>query len=133
MANWFIWYTISICNCCQVILLTGLSKLMINIYVGLADVDVGGVQLERPANKLDLDTYLSKNERFMYFIYDRREIQTISSRIGLSPRDVRAELKKRGYQLISNDHGLMVWKKVRIRPLCWLAMIAVLGYLGLDI
>ncbi len=89
--------------------------------------------MERPANKLDLDTYLSRNERFMYFIYDRREVQTIASRIGLSPRDVRAELRKRGYQLTSNDHGLMVWKKARIQQLCWFAMIVALGYLGQDI
>jgi hypothetical protein len=66
---------------------------------------------------LDLDTYLSKNERFMSFIYNRREIQSIANRIGLSPGDVRAELKKRGYKLKNNGHGLMVWMKAKASAL----------------
>ena len=73
----------------------------------------GGIKLDQISGKLDLDTYLSKNERFVSFIYNRREIQSIANKIGLSPGDVRAELKKRGYKLTNNGHGLMVWMRIK--------------------
>jgi hypothetical protein len=83
----------------------------------IANMLRGGIKLDQISGKLDLDTYLSKNERFMSFIYNRREIQSIANRIGLSPGDVRAELKKRGYKLTNNGHGLMVWMKAKASAL----------------
>jgi hypothetical protein len=60
----------------------------------------------------DLGIYLSKNGRFKSFIYDRKEIQSIASNLGLAPDYVRAELRKLGYCLIMNNHGRMVWKRM---------------------
>ena len=60
---------------------------------------------------VDLDTYISKNGRFKFFVYDRREIQTIANNLGLKTDLVRTELKKMGYYLIKTNNGQMVWKR----------------------
>jgi hypothetical protein len=58
----------------------------------------------------DLEIYLSKNGKFRFSIYDHREIQCIADRLGLSPEQIRSELKRRGYELINDGHGRKVWK-----------------------
>jgi hypothetical protein len=58
-----------------------------------------------------LVTYLSKNTRFKFFVYDRREIRTIADYLGFKTDQVRTELRKLGYCLIKNDNGRMVWKR----------------------
>jgi len=58
----------------------------------------------------DLEIYLSNNGKFRFSIYDHREIQYLADCLGLSPEQIRSELKRRGYKLISNGHGRMVWK-----------------------
>ncbi len=60
---------------------------------------------------VDINTYLSKNSRFKFFIYDRREIRTIADNLGFKTDRVRIELRKLGYCLIKNDNGRMVWKR----------------------
>ena len=60
---------------------------------------------------VDINTYLSKNSRFKFFIYDRREIRTIADILGFKTDRVRIELRKLGYCLIKNDNGRMVWKR----------------------
>jgi hypothetical protein len=60
---------------------------------------------------VDLDTYISKNSRFKSFVYDRREIRTISDNLGFKTDRVRTELRKLGYCLIKNNNGRMVWKR----------------------
>ena len=60
---------------------------------------------------VDLDTYISKNGRFKFFVYDRREIHTIANNLGLKTDLVRTELKKLGYNLIKTNNGQMVWKR----------------------
>jgi hypothetical protein len=60
---------------------------------------------------LDVDTYISKNSRFKFLVYDRREIQTIANNLGLKTDRVRMELKKLGYYLIENNNGRKVWKR----------------------
>lgn len=60
---------------------------------------------------VDLDTYISKNSRFKFFVYDRREIRTIADNLGLKTDRVRTELRKIGYCLIRNKNGRMVWKR----------------------
>jgi hypothetical protein len=60
---------------------------------------------------VDLITYLSKNSRFKFFVYDRREIRTIADNLGFETDHVRTELRKLGYCLIKNNNGRMVWKR----------------------
>jgi hypothetical protein len=60
---------------------------------------------------VDLDTYISKNSRFKFFVYDRREIRTIADNLGFKTDRVRTELRKLGYSLIKNDNGRMVWRR----------------------
>jgi hypothetical protein len=60
---------------------------------------------------VDLVTYISKNCRFKFFVYDRREIQTIANNLGLKKDRVRTELRKLGYYLIENNNGRKVWKR----------------------
>jgi len=62
-------------------------------------------------HSVDLNTYLLKNSRFKFFVYDRREIQTIADNLGFKNDKVRSELRKLGYCLTKNNNGLMVWKK----------------------
>ena len=60
---------------------------------------------------VDVDTYISKNSRFKFLVYDRREIQTIAKNLGLKTDRVRTELRRLGYYLIENNNGRMVWKR----------------------
>jgi hypothetical protein len=62
-------------------------------------------------HSVDLNTYLSKNSRFKFSVYDRREIRTIAYYLGLETDRLRSELRKLGYCLIKDDNGLMVWKR----------------------
>jgi hypothetical protein len=60
---------------------------------------------------VDLKTYLSKNSRFKFFVYDHREIRTIADNLGFKTDRLRNELRKLGYCLIKNNNGRMVWKR----------------------
>lgn len=60
---------------------------------------------------VNLDTYISRNNRFKFFVYDSREIRTIADHLGLNTDRVRTELRKLGYCLSKNDNGRMVWKR----------------------
>ena len=60
---------------------------------------------------IDLDTYISKNSRFKFFVYDRREIRAIADNLGFKTDRVRTELRKLGYCLITNNNGRIVWKR----------------------
>jgi len=44
-------------------------------------------------------------------ILDRGELKRVARACGLSPQETRSELKKLGFVLTKNDHGLMIWKK----------------------
>jgi hypothetical protein len=58
----------------------------------------------------NLEIYLSNSSHFRSCIYDRREVQCIAVRFGLSPERIRCELRRLGYQLTNNGHGRMIWK-----------------------
>ncbi len=60
---------------------------------------------------VNLDTYISRNSRFKFFVYDRREIRTIADNLGFKTDRVRIELRKLGYCLIRNNNGQMVWRR----------------------
>jgi hypothetical protein len=62
-------------------------------------------------HSVDLSTYLSKNSRFKFFVYDRREMRTIADILGFKTDRVRTELRKLGYCLIKNANGRLVWKR----------------------
>lgn len=63
---------------------------------------------------VDIKTYLSKNKRFKSFVYDHREIRNIANNLGCKTDQVRAELRKLGYSLITDSNGRMVWKRDRL-------------------
>jgi hypothetical protein len=65
-------------------------------------------------HSVDLNTFLSKNSRFKFSVYDRREIRTIAYYLGFETDRLRSELRKLGYCLIKNDNGLMVWKRDKV-------------------
>ncbi len=44
-------------------------------------------------------------------ILDRGELKRVARACGLSPDDARSELKRLGFTLTKNTHGLPVWKK----------------------
>ena len=44
-------------------------------------------------------------------ILDRGELKRVARACGLSPEDARSELKRLGFTLTKNIHGLAVWKK----------------------
>ncbi len=44
-------------------------------------------------------------------ILDRGELKRVAHACGLSPQEARSELKKLGFILTRNHHGLMIWKK----------------------
>ncbi len=44
-------------------------------------------------------------------IFDRGELKRVARACGLSPEDARSELKKLGFTLTKNIHGLGVWVK----------------------
>ncbi len=64
----------------------------------------------------DLDSYILRNSRFKFFIFDRREIRTIADNLEFKTGRVRTELRKLGYRLIKNSHGQMVWKRECLLP-----------------
>ena len=79
----------------------------------------------------DLEIYLSNNGKFRFSIYDHREIQCLADRLGLSPEQIRSELKRRGYKLINNGHGRKVWKSKEGELMNYTKKIASLeGYLS---
>ncbi|RQW81472.1 MAG: hypothetical protein EHM14_00910 [Methanothrix sp.] len=43
-------------------------------------------------------------------ILDRGELKRVAEACGLSPQEARSELKKLGFILTKNNHGLTVWK-----------------------
>jgi hypothetical protein len=60
---------------------------------------------------VDLDTYILKNNRFKFFVYDSREIRTMADNLRFKTGRVRIELRKLGYCLIKSNNGRMVWKR----------------------
>ncbi|NMC11175.1 MAG: hypothetical protein GYA39_09460 [Methanothrix sp.] len=44
-------------------------------------------------------------------ILDRGELKRVAQACGLSPQEARSELKRLGFTLTKNHHGLRIWKK----------------------
>ena len=58
-----------------------------------------------------LEEYISKYESRQIQFYDRSEIGRIAKRIGVDRDSVRSVLRRRGYKLTANAHGIPVWIK----------------------
>jgi hypothetical protein len=50
-------------------------------------------------------------------ILDRGELKRLAHACGLSPQEARSELKKLGFILTKNNHGLTIWKMQGDSPL----------------
>lgn len=58
-----------------------------------------------------LEEYLSKCESRQLQFYDKSEVGRIANRTGVNREVVRAVLRRRGYELTANAHGIPVWIK----------------------
>ena len=45
-------------------------------------------------------------------ILDRGELKRVAQACGLSPQDARSELRKLGFILTKNNHGLSIWTRL---------------------
>ncbi len=64
-----------------------------------------------------LEEYISKYEARQMQFYDKSEIGRIANRIGVDRDSVRAVLRRRGYKLTTNVHGIPIWIKKSAIPL----------------
>ncbi len=55
--------------------------------------------------------YLKSKPGLKGQIFDRGELKRVARACGLSPEDTRSELKRLGFTLTENNHGLTVWRK----------------------
>ncbi len=58
-----------------------------------------------------LDDYIEKCESRQLQFYDRSEVLRIANRTENNPEHVRTVLRRKGYKLIKNPHGIAVWVK----------------------
>lgn len=62
-------------------------------------------------NIVCLEEYLAKYETRQMQFYDKSEIARIAHRTENNPDHVRSVLRRNGYRLIRNPHGIAVWIK----------------------
>jgi hypothetical protein len=55
--------------------------------------------------------YLKNKPRFKDRILDHGEMKRVAQACGLSPEEARSELRKSGFTLTKNGHGLAIWVK----------------------
>jgi hypothetical protein len=55
--------------------------------------------------------YLKRKPCLRGQILDRGELKRVARACGLSQQDVRSELRKLGFALTKNNHGLTIWMK----------------------
>ena len=55
--------------------------------------------------------YLKRKPGLRDQILDRGELKRVARACGLSPQDARSELRKLGFTLTKNNHGLTIWTK----------------------
>lgn len=65
----------------------------------------------RAKNIACLDEYIAKCETRQQQFYDRSEVARIAHRTENNPDHVRTVLRRKGYKLIKNTHGIAVWVK----------------------
>ncbi len=72
---------------------------------------VRGERMSYTTKIAPLEEYLSKCEARQQQFYDKSEIGRIANRTGVNRESVRAVLRRRGYELTTNAHGIPVWIK----------------------
>jgi len=55
--------------------------------------------------------YLKRKPGLKGQILDRGELKRVARACGLSPQEARSELRKLGFTLAKNNHGLTMWMK----------------------
>jgi hypothetical protein len=55
--------------------------------------------------------YLKNKPDLRDQVLNREELKRLARACGLSPEDARKELRKLGFILTENDHGLAIWKR----------------------
>ena len=58
-----------------------------------------------------ISEYMKHKPSLREQILDRGELARVARACGLNPGEARSELKKLGFTLTENDHGLKVWRK----------------------
>ncbi len=80
-----------------------------------------------------LEEYISKYEARQMQFYDKSEIGRIANRIGVGRDSVRAVLRRKGYKLTTNVHGIPVWIKKSAIPISAISIILFNLYLDTGI
>ncbi len=80
-----------------------------------------------------LEEYISKYEARQMQFYDKSEIGRIANRIGVDRDSVRAVLRRRGYKLTTNAHGIPVWVKKSAIPLSAISIVLYNLYLDMGL
>ena len=70
-----------------------------------------------------LEEYISKYEARQMQFYDKSEIGRIANRIGVDRDSVRSVLRRKGYKLTTNVHGIPIWIKKSAIPLTAISII----------
>jgi hypothetical protein len=68
-------------------------------------------QAAKTKNNVCLEEYLARYETRQIQFYDKSEVARIAHRTENNPDHVRSVLKRKGYRLIKNPHGIAVWIK----------------------
>ncbi len=55
--------------------------------------------------------YLKRKPGLRDRILDRGELKRVARACGLSPQEARSELRKLGFMLTRNNHGIAIWMK----------------------
>jgi hypothetical protein len=55
--------------------------------------------------------YLRRKPGLKGQILDRGELKRVARACGLSPQEARSELRKLGFNLTRNNHGLTIWTR----------------------
>lgn len=55
--------------------------------------------------------YLKRKPGHRDRIIDRGELKRVARACGSSPKDARSELRKLGFTLTANNHGLTIWMR----------------------
>ncbi len=82
---------------------------------------------------VSLEEYISKYEARQMQFYDKSEIGRIANRIGVDRDSVRAVLRRRGYKLTTNAHGISVWVKKSAIPLSAISIVLYNRYLDMGL
>jgi hypothetical protein len=55
--------------------------------------------------------YLKDKPSLKGQLYDHGELKRLARVCGISPEEARSELRKHGFILTKNDHGIAIWKR----------------------